>query len=500
MSLVQLFEIFYRRQRRVLLLVAGAVFLVATAVTLTLDKQYEGLSTLFVGENRSFETGAGGVQLDDQLARTYAELLGTATLQRQVAARLPGVSADELQAKVSVEVVPATRLLQISALDTDPKRARSLANTYATVFVDSQQRSLSESNRARLDRLNDRIGRLAEELDGLDGETAGRRAQIENELQSLRQSFQATQESGALQGSNVSVSSLSVEPSAPVKPNTKVLLVLGLFLALVLGAVAALVRNLFDRRVRDEDELMRILDGVPILARVPEGRSSREQRAMGEAFDFLRVNLRLATPDAQARVIAVTSSLPGDGKSTVCVRLARAFAQQGADVIAADCDLRKPMLSTYMGIERAQGVTNVLVAGRPALDVLVPSDVRGVRVLPSGPVPPNPSVLLGLPRFGQVVQELREAADYVVIDTPPVPAGPDASAISQLVDGVVLVIDLNRSRRDSLEVTRDQLEKANTKLLGIVLNRVPDRMAQYGYGSDYGGAPTYPEPAPASTR
>ena len=137
------------------------------------------------------------------------------------------------------------------------------------------------------------------------------------------------------------------------------------------------------------------------------------------------------------------------------------------------------------------------------VDLRSESITLGVRVLPTGPVPPNPSVLLGLPRFRQVIEELRAAADYVVIDTPPVPAGVDASAVSQVVDGVVLVIDLDRSKRDALEVTRDQLEQADARLLGIVLNRVPDRLGQYGYGSYAQETPIEspaPPPAAATSR
>jgi capsular exopolysaccharide synthesis family protein len=489
MSLVSLFDTFVRRQRRVFLLVTVAVLVAATAVTLTLPKQYRGVSTLFVGENRPLSAGADAVQLDDVLARTYAELLTTVTLQGQVARRLPGVNTAQLEQSVSVQAVPGTRLLQISALDTDPRTAQKIANTYAEVFVSTQREALSRSGQARLDGLSNRIGALAQERDRLRGrpasETAGRRAQIENELTALRQSFTATQESSTLQGSNVSVASVSTVPESPAKPQTKALLALGVVFALIFGAGAALTRNVFDRRVRNEDELSELLGGVPVLARVPFGRTDGNQRAMNEAFEFLRVNLRLSAVDSQARVIAVTSSLAGDGKSTVCLRLARALAEQGADVVTADCDLRKPMLANHSRLRDSQGVTTALATGTSPLELLTPSDVRGVRVLTSGPVPPNPSALLGLLRFQTVVEELRAAADYVIIDTPPVPAGADTSSVSQVVDGVVLVVDLNRSDREALQATREQLEKANARILGLVMNRVPRRLAQYGYGPEH---------------
>ncbi|HEX8104023.1 MAG TPA: hypothetical protein VF533_15500, partial [Solirubrobacteraceae bacterium] len=209
MSLLQLFDIFYRRQRRVFLAVAAAVFLAAAAMTLALPKEYRGVSTLFVGENRQIGAGADAVQLDDILAQTYAKLLQTEDLQRQVAARLPGVNTDELDSKVSVEVVPATRLLQISALDRSPRRAQEIANTYAEVFVDAQQASLTKTTKTRLDRLNRQIGELADELASLDDAASGssaRRAQLQTSLESLRQSYASTQESAVAQGQNVSVS------------------------------------------------------------------------------------------------------------------------------------------------------------------------------------------------------------------------------------------------------------------------------------------------------
>lgn len=503
MNLVQLFDILFRRQRRVFVLVTLAAFLLAAAATFTLQKEYRGIATLFVGENRPLSAGADAVQLDDVLARTYSALLTTATTQRQVAARLPGTTSGQLENAVSVKVVPGTRLLQISALDPSPRQAQKIANTYAEVFVEAQQSSLTQASRSRLQSLDRRIGDLGSELDRLKTETgsenAGRRAQVESDLEALRESYIATQQSTTLQGQNVSVSSLSVVPPIPAKPRRKLLLALALVFSLVLGAAAAMVRNLFDKRIRDEEELIELLGGVPILARVPLTRGAGDSRGMNEAFDFLRANLRLSGAEVPARMIAITSSLPGDGKSTVCMRLARAYAQQGTDVVVADCDLRKPMIGTYFGVSGLAGVTNVLVAGGSAVDGLVETQMRGVRVLPAGPVPPNPSILLGLPRFGSIMEELRSAADYVIVDTPPVPAGVDTSAVSQVVDGVVLVIDLNRSNRNALAMTRDQLAKAQARLLGVVINRVTDRATQYGYGygSDY-EAPAEPPARPAA--
>lgn len=493
MSLPQLTNIFLRRQLHTFLLVFGVALATALLVIFLLPKQFESTATLFVGENRPISTGANAVQLDEVLAQTYANLLDTPGVTADVLRALPfATSREELMGKIDFEVLTGTRLIQITAVDPDPRRARILANTYAETFVSNQQRSAQNAGRSRLRALSQQLASLTAERERLSGLSSSAAAvkgeQVDNQLSAARDSYKATQQNITLQGSNVSVSSLADEPLVPARPRRKLYSALAALFALLLAAGAALARDTFDRRVRGEEEVTEIF-GVPVLARVPLRRDrGNAEQLFEESMQFLRANLELTAVDRSNRVIAVTSALPGDGKSTVVGGLCGAFVLSGARVIAVDCDLRKPMLSSYFGAQGAQGVTNVLVGSRDPLE-LVQQVSGGVRLLGSGPLPPNPAVLMGTDAFRRMLGRLRAEARYVIVDTPPVTAGADTTAVTGTADGVIMVIDIEQSRRDALIATRDQLSKAGAPVLGLVINRISPSRGEYGYYGQYDYAP-----------
>jgi capsular exopolysaccharide synthesis family protein len=489
-SLVQIANILFVRQRRILIAVFLVVLAAVAVLTFVLPKRYEATATLVVGENRAISTGATAVQLDEVLAETYAELLGSSVVARQVASALPfPTEPGDIDEKFNFEVLTGTRLIEIRASDGDPGRAQTLANTMAGVFVRNREQSASNAGRERLRQLNGRIGALAQRIGALKSggaDSAAPLAQAENELEAAQASYKSTQENISLQGSNVALASPAGLPAIPARPRPKLYIALGAVLALVLAAAAAFLRNVFDKRVRDEDELTEIM-GVPLLGRVPlANKEGTGDEIFGEAFQFLRANLQSQDIDGSTRVVGITSALPGDGKSNTVYQLARALALGGKGVIAVDCDLRKPALAGNFGIEEGgRGVTNVLVGSYEPARVLAESSGALVRVVPSGPVPPNPSVLLTLPRFSFMLEQFRAEGGYVLLDTPPVTAGAETSAISAAVDALVLVVDLERSRRDALIAARDQLAQANAPLIGIVLNRVSRTDSAYGYYRQY---------------
>lgn len=489
MSLLQLYELLLVRQRRTFLVTLLAAFAAAAAVTFTLPNEYRATATLFVGENRPVSTGANAVQLDDVLARTYASLLQTADVERDVQKALSDkINRGDLAAKIDVQVVTGTRLIKISTLDEDPVRAQRIANTYAKTFVARRRASAGGAGRERLAELDRRIGTLALSSRQLEAQTTpeavAKKAQVQTQLDAARDSYVATQQSIALQGTDVSVSSQATVPGVPAKPRPKLYLALGLVFSLLLASLAAALRNVFDQRVRDEAELSKLM-GMPVLARIPVDRGARsaEQDVVGEAYDILRANLQVREGVGRHRVLAISSALPSEGKSMTVTRLATAYARVGLRVVAVDCDLRRPMLSTYMESDQTRGVTNLLVeARRDPAELLVPSPNPGVDLLPSGPIPPSPAVLLGMPRLRELFEELADDHDIVIVDTPPVTVGADTTEVAAAVDGVILVVDLERSRRRTLLAVREQLGSAN--VLGIVLNRTSDRdVVNYEYGT-----------------
>jgi len=484
MSLTQLLEAF-SRQRSLFFVVLIAALIGSVLYTLSLPTLYSTTATLFVGENRPITTGATAVQLDEVLARTYAELLDTATVRAKAVEALPFKStAQQVDDSVGFEVLTGTRLIEITAEDPSPTRAAEIANTYADTFVIHQRTSAADASRERLEALNAKIRALVLEIQGLQARSGGEAAadleRAETELAAARESYSATEQNTSLQDSNVSVSTQASVPASPAKPRTKLILAIAAIVSLFLALAAALLRDKFDRRVRDEEELVELL-GVPVLARIPTRRRSEVRvRAFTEALELLRTNLMLSDT-AGARTMAITSALPGDGKTTVLKGLSEAFARAGETVVAVDCDLRRPMLATAFETEGGRGVSNVLASPTAVKDVLRPTSVVGVRVLPAGPLPPNPSALLGKDQVAKLVDELRDEADFVLVDTPPVAAGAETSTIASEVDATVLVVDFRTSRRDGLAAAREQLDRTGAKLVGIVVNRSAESGMGYPY-------------------
>jgi protein-tyrosine kinase len=199
-----------------------------------------------------------------------------------------------------------------------------------------------------------------------------------------------------------------------------------------------------------------------------------------EAYRSLAANLQFAYTDRQLQTIGVTSAAEGEGKSTTVANLAVALAQSGRRVIAIDADLRRPGLHTMFGVSRDQGLTDVL-RGQEAELPLQDTGAAGVRVLASGPVTANPLEALASRRFDQALALARAQADFVVVDTPPAGALADVAVIAPRLEGMLLVVSAGHTKRDLARRAREQLERVNANLLGVVLTdvRVDSKLYRY---------------------
>lgn len=208
---------------------------------------------------------------------------------------------------------------------------------------------------------------------------------------------------------------------------------------------------------------------------------------ISEAYRTLRTNLQFAKVNSELRTIMFTSSGPAEGKSTTIANVAVALAQSGRSIILVDCDLRKPVQHRIFG-KRNKGVTNILVDDSPAEAFLQGTEIDNLRILPSGPIPPNPSELLSSSKMVELFTELKELADIVLIDAPPTIAVTDAAVMAAKVDGIVLVIDSTSVRPEMAQKAKDLLVKANGHILGVILNRVEIEEEHayyyYYYGSE----------------
>jgi capsular exopolysaccharide synthesis family protein len=285
------------------------------------------------------------------------------------------------------------------------------------------------------------------------------------------------------------------EPTSPTSPDLMLNLAAGLCAGLLVGLAVAFARDALDNRVRDADVAAEVTD-LPVVGTIParSGRSglpvvvqADPHSAHAESFRMLRTNLQflgVSSDDPAGRdvsVIAVTSSVQGEGKSTVAVNLAATLAETGARVVLVDADLRRPAVARLMGIEGAVGLTDVLIGRAAASDVVQEWGSHKLRVLASGRIPPNPAELLGSPAMRSLVQELRSQYDYVVIDAAPLLPVADAAILSRSVDGVLVLANVRRVRRSQLAESVHTLEQVGSRVLGLVMNQVARVPTAYVY-------------------
>lgn len=199
-----------------------------------------------------------------------------------------------------------------------------------------------------------------------------------------------------------------------------------------------------------------------------------------EAYRTLRTNLLFSSLDNPIKSLLVTSTAPDEGKSTALANLAVIMAQAEQQVVLVDCDLRRPTLHTLFGVDSEPGLTNLILEQDSATLPLQATEVAGLRLLASGPLPPRPADLLASNRMQAVIERLQTEADIVLFDTPPVTAVTDAAVLATRVDGVLLVLRAGNTRRDRAREARRLLEKVNANIVGAVLTNAPSE-AGYDY-------------------
>jgi capsular exopolysaccharide synthesis family protein len=219
---------------------------------------------------------------------------------------------------------------------------------------------------------------------------------------------------------------------------------------------------------------------------------------MAEAYRHLRTSLLLSSAGNPPRTILVTSSQPSEGKTTTAVNTAFMLAQTGAEVLIIDCDLRRPRMHANFNMSNTRGLTNFLSGECPIEDVLQDhAEVPNLKLLTSGPVPPNPAELLGSEEMRRLLKTLSERFAHIIVDSPPAISFTDASILSTVVDGVILVVHGGRSSRAVVRRAKQQLLDVGANIFGVVLNNVKAESHEYygaGYYSSYYQADDY-EPA-----
>lgn len=308
--------------------------------------------------------------------------------------------------------------------------------------------------------------------------------------------------------SNIRVVDAAETPIEPVRPNKKLNLLLSLLLGSCLGVGMATLLDYLDNTIKTEQDIVRVAH-LPVLGYVPkfqplrvvsEGASGEmdprridmtsfhdARSAFAEAYKNLRTSLLLASPDHPPRHILVTSCQPQEGKSTVSMNLAIVLTQLGRRVLLVDADLRRPRLHKTLGLQNGVGLSNFLSGNAAPGDILQETEVPGLFAVTSGPIPPNPSELLGSPSLGTLLEGLRRehSFDHVIFDSPPLLSVSDPVILAARMDGTIVVVRACETTRDSLAHVATRLRQSRARVVGAVLNVLTEDGQKY-YSSRYG--------------
>ncbi|MGP4060966.1 CpsD/CapB family tyrosine-protein kinase [Halobacillus litoralis] len=202
---------------------------------------------------------------------------------------------------------------------------------------------------------------------------------------------------------------------------------------------------------------------------------------IAEQFRTIRTNLQFTTVDHDLETMLVTSASPSEGKSITTANTAVVFAQQGKKVLLVDADLRKPTIHYTFRIGNTKGLSNYLVSEQAVTDLATNSEVKNLDLLPCGPIPPNPSELLGSQKMKAFIEEAKKTYDMIIFDTPPVLAVTDSQVLSSFVDGVLLVVRSKQTEKEAAVKAKEHLQQSNANLLGAVLNDQDLKSSNYYY-------------------
>lgn len=421
----------------VLATVAGLAFSLVTTPT------YEARAQVFVSVRTGGSTNdlLQGSSFTQKQVKSYTDLVTSPRVLTPVIEHLNlATTPDELAKSISASSPLDTVLINITATDEDPQIASDIANATA-----------------------DSLATQVTELEKPDDDASPVK---------------------------ISPVRLATAPTEPSAPNTKLNLALGMLVGLALGVGIAVLREVLDTGIRTEAHIRQVSDSS-IIGKIdydedapdhPLIVQSHPQSLRAEAFRRLRTNLQFLDVAGRPRTIVITSSLPGEGKSTTSINLAITLADAGARVILVDADLRRPSVAPYMGIEGNVGLTTVLIGRASVEDVVQPWGNGNLHVLPSGQIPPNPSELLGSTSMANLLESLSNTYDMVLIDTPPLLPVTDAAVLSRITGGALVVVGANSVTRQQLGESMRALETVGARVLGLVVNRLTHKKGQgYAY-------------------
>lgn len=445
------------RHRWLLVAAATVLGVIAAAVPVAfMTPTYEAHTQLYVSvRSDAGETGdlVQGNSFAKEVVSSYTDIIGTSVVLDPVISELGlNTTVAELRNDVKTSTPDGSVLIDITVADTDPQQAELIAAAIS--------RSLTRA--------------------------------VQNRLEPKRADGQ----------SSVSLTTTQEAQTAdePVSPRASLLLPAGLLLGLLCGIGIAVLTAVFDTRVRSARDVRQLTD-IPVIGRIPRDsviandplvvRASKHGPT-AEAFRALRTNLDFLGVGSRSRIFVITSSSLGEGKSITAVNLSIILAESGLRVALVDCDLRRPKIAEYLGIEGAAGLTDVLVGRAEIADVLQPWGEHGLNALPAGHIPPNPSELLGSHAMDTVLQELDNDFDYVILDAPPTLAVTDSAVVGKKAAGIIMVAAAGSTKKPALDESIRTHQALGARVAGVVVTMLHPKgedLYSYGAADAYGKPP-----------
>jgi non-specific protein-tyrosine kinase len=497
-ELKQYFNIIVRR-KWIIIITTIAFTLLAAILTFLMTPQYESSTTLRVATVEN-------INYTQILMNTYAQIVTSSTAKDELKKELEITGSPTIR----VELIPDTELMTITAEAPDPVQAQAIAATAANLLSEQSRDIYSGSGQttteilaAQLQEAERELNRARSEYEALlsnspeDTVALGASEQSitlkERTYAVLLEQYESARTSEALIANAVSVVEPANLPTSPSKPNVTLNIVLGVIVGLISGVVLAFIVDNLDTRMHSVEQIESVTR-LPTVGTIPASkydnltiaRLNNGSYPQVEAFRRLRTNL-VSLGDQDENVVMVTSAQRGEGKSTVIANLAVALAQSGRTVIVVDCDMRLPAIHKVFELPNKRGLTSVLTKDVELEDAILNSVYPRLTVLTSGPLPPNPTELLGSSQMVELVEELREQYDYVLLDTPALLSVADAAVVTPIADIVVWVVTQGQTRRGDVEAVRRQLINVGAKSVDVVINRssLDNDYAAYGQEPDF---------------
>jgi capsular exopolysaccharide synthesis family protein len=492
-----------RRRKWWVIAVAALGLVAALGYSLTQPKAYSASAQLLVQAEAGVTTAGSPQPITQTDVLTELQLVNSAPVKAAVDRQLGSVP------NVSAAEVGQTNVISVTASAARPATAAVIANAYATAFV-TYERSVTISNLAAAEtQLSRQIASTAAQAKWLTSRpaTAAEATALLSQESTLKEQLAQLQVNGAVATDAVQLVTPATAPSAPSSPKPLRNAILGFVLGLLLGIGLALMVEHLDDTIYLKEEVERLARGSRVLGLVPmvESWNNRGQAfavtatkpnsVAGEAYRSLRTSLQFAALDGLARVILVTSASEAEGKSATVANLGVVLAKAGERVAIVSCDLRRPRLGQFFGLEEQVGLTTVLLGRCSLEEALQPvPGIDGLTILPTGERPSDPTGVLGS-RLGnnqlaEVFGQLRDMFDLVLVDSPPLLPVTDAVILSQAVDTTLLVVAAGQTRGKDLRRAREALSLVHATIIGVVLNEVTRVTGYgYGYGKRYGYGP-----------